>query len=536
MNLSQTLNNYIPKKGEESLLSEMRILYANVGKFSCERACPTHFTSSAFIVNERLTAAVLVRHNLLGRYVWTGGHNDGEEDCLAVALREAEEETGLSVRPYSSMPFMLNRFEVPSHEKNGQAVAAHVHFSLAYCLVAKEEPPRVKADENTDVLWVPFDSLHKLWNEGDLAERCRSAVRELAEEKSHAFTAIPDLLLPWFYEHKRVLPWRQMENPYATWISEIMLQQTRVEAVKEYFLRFMSALPTVESLATCDDEKLMKLWEGLGYYSRARNLKRAAEMIVKEYGGEIPSERSVLARLPGIGDYTAGAISSIAFGNPEPAVDGNVLRVVSRITEDFTNIDLPTCKAELTERLRAVYPPDASAFTESLMELGAIVCVPNGAPLCSECPMRPVCLAYRKGSYASLPVRKEKSARKKESMTVFFLLSDQKTALCKRTQKDVLNGMWEFPNRPNSFTAFEAKQYLFENGITIVGELTKRTHVHVFTHKEWHMTCYYGVCDRLPRSCTVFALEEIREKISLPSAFKWCLDECPLVLENGNKN
>lgn len=526
MNLSETLNRYLPKAGEESLLSEMRALYAGMGKFSCERACPTHFTASAFIVNERLNAAVLVRHNLLGRYVWAGGHNDGEEDCLAVALREAEEETGLSVRPYSSMPFMLNRFEVPAHEKNGQYVAAHTHFSLAYCLVAREEPPRAKEGENTEVIWVPFERLGEFWKEPELVERCILAVREEAEQKSHAFAAIPDLLLPWFYEHKRILPWRQMKNPYATWISEIMLQQTRVEAVKEYFLRFLRALPTVEDLATCDDEKLMKLWEGLGYYSRARNLKRAAEIVVKEYGGAIPPERERLAKLPGIGDYTAGAISSIAFGNPEPAVDGNVLRVISRITEDFTNIDLPACKAEMTERLRSIYPPDAGAFTESLMELGAIVCVPNGAPLCGECPMRPVCLAYRSCAHALLPVRKEKAARKKETMTVFFLISGQKIALRKRAQKDVLNGMWEFPNCPGSLTAKEAEQALFEQGIA-AGGLQKRSHVHIFTHKEWHMTCYYGICDRLPEACAAFTAEEIRDKISLPSAFKWCLDECP---------
>lgn len=526
MKLSDTLKNYRPAPGEEQIYAELCALYESMGNFSCERACPAHVTSSAFVINEAADAALLVRHDIMGRFVWPGGHNDGEEDCLAVALRETEEETGLSARPASGMPFMLNRFAVPAHVKNGERVAEHTHFSLAYLLIAEGEP-RPRAGENSAAIWVPFSELERVWAEGDLPRRCMEAARRAAEEKAHAFAAIPDLLLPWFYAHKRILPWREERNPYATWVSEIMLQQTRVEAVKEYFVRFLAELPDVYALAACEEEKLMKLWEGLGYYSRARNLQKAAREIVSVYGGKLPADRGALSRLPGIGDYTAGAISSIAFGLPEPAVDGNVLRVISRITEDFTNIDLPECRKNMTSRLRAVYPPDAGAFTESLMELGAIVCVPNGAPLCDECPMQAVCLARRSRSYGLLPVRKEKAARRREDMTVFFLESEGKIALIKRREKDVLKGMWQFPNVPGLLGEADARARLAEMGVTVRGGMQKRAHLHVFTHKEWNMTCYYAACDRLPEACAAFTAEEIEERVSLPSAFKWCLSERP---------
>ena len=213
-------------------------------------------------------------------------------------------------------------------------------------------------------------------------------------EHNEIFARLPAMLLPWYAENKRELPWRQDREPYHVWLSEIMLQQTRVEAVRGYYARFLTALPTVQALADCDDELLHKLWEGLGYYSRVRNLKKAAGVIMERHGGVFPQKYEDILALPGIGAYTAGAICSICFEKPTPAVDGNVLRVVSRVTESKAPITEPKVKKEITEKLRAVYPKNhCGDFTQALMELGATVCVPNGSPHCANCPLQNVCIA-----------------------------------------------------------------------------------------------------------------------------------------------
>lgn len=218
---------------------------------------------------------------------------------------------------------------------------------------------------------------------------------------------LPELLLPWYQENHRCLPWRETKEPYHIWLSEIMLQQTRVEAVKGYYARFLAALPTVEALANCDDDALHKLWEGLGYYSRVRNLKKAAQVIQERYNGQFPGEYDAVLALPGIGEYTAGAVCSIAFDLPVPAVDGNVLRVFSRLTDDPSPIDLPAVKASVRERLAAIYPKEAGDFTQALMELGATVCGPNRKPECGSCPCRKfvsdISMAPRKPSLSSHP-------------------------------------------------------------------------------------------------------------------------------------
>ena len=204
--------------------------------------------------------------------------------------------------------------------------------------------------------------------------------------EENILSALPGVLLPWYRENRRELPWRRDREPYHVWLSEIMLQQTRVEAVKGYYTRFLEALPTIEDLANCDDDTLHKLWEGLGYYSRVRNLKKAANQIMKRHGGRFPDTYEEVRALSGIGDYTAGAICSICFDYPTPAVDGNVLRVISRLTEDATPIDLPARKKEVSQLLAAVYPAEAGDFTQALMELGATLCGPNWKPRCQECP------------------------------------------------------------------------------------------------------------------------------------------------------
>ena len=216
--------------------------------------------------------------------------------------------------------------------------------------------------------------------------------------EQYPLNVLPDLLLPWYDRNKRALPWRADREPYHIWLSEIMLQQTRVEAVKGYYSRFLDALPTIESLACCDDDLLHKLWEGLGYYSRVRNLKKAAQVIMEQHNGVFPDSYEKILALPGIGDYTAGAIASIAFHCKTPAVDGNVLRVLSRLRNDPTPIDLPQTKKEVRQALESIYPKEAGDFTQALMELGATLCGPNWKPRCEECPCRSICLGYRHGT------------------------------------------------------------------------------------------------------------------------------------------
>ena len=218
------------------------------------------------------------------------------------------------------------------------------------------------------------------------------------------FKQLPQRLLPWYRKHQRDLPWRQSGGAYQIWLSEIMLQQTRVEAVKGYYQRFLEALPTVEHLANADDELLHKLWEGLGYYSRVRNLKKAAQIIMQKHNGQFPTDYAQVLALPGIGEYTAGAICSIAFHQPKAAVDGNVLRVITRLTETETPIDSPALKKKVRENLEACYPPEAGAFTQALMELGATLCGPNWKPRCEECPCKDFCGGYRHGTAHQAPL------------------------------------------------------------------------------------------------------------------------------------
>ena len=215
---------------------------------------------------------------------------------------------------------------------------------------------------------------------------------------------IAEPLLAWYDGHARKLPWRDNPEPYRVWVSEIMLQQTRVEAVKPYFERFLKELPTIRHLAEVPEERLMKLWEGLGYYNRVRNMQKAACRIVEEYQGEMPADFDRIRELPGIGSYTAGAIASFAFGIPKPAVDGNVLRVLSRVTKSYEDIMKQAVRRKMEERVEAVIPCDrAGDFNQSLIELGAIVCVPNGAPKCGECPLKMLCRAHAEGVEEELP-------------------------------------------------------------------------------------------------------------------------------------
>lgn len=334
-------------------------------------------------------------------------------------------------------------------------------------------------------------------------------------------------LLNWYRANSRRLPWRENREPYRVWVSEIMLQQTRVETVIPYYRRFMERFPTAASLATCEDEELFKLWEGLGYYSRARNLKKAARVICERHQGQFPEEYGQILALPGIGDYTAGAVASIAFEEPKAAVDGNVLRVVTRLTQDGTDITDAKFRVQVTEDLEKVYPPEGRGdFTQSLMELGAVVCVPNGEPKCVECPLSHLCGAYNSGTQLQYPVRKKKAARRIEQKTVLILRCQDRIALRRREQKGILSGMWELPNADGVLNGQQIAQWLAERALAAGAVRApadgKNQLKHVFTHVEWHMTYWVIACGNEgsdPGLVWVTAAQ-LEDDIALPTAFK----------------
>ncbi len=329
---------------------------------------------------------------------------------------------------------------------------------------------------------------------------------------------LPDLLLTWYDSAKRDLPWRNAPGPYEVWVSEIMLQQTRVETVKEYYKRFLAALPTVAHLAAADEELLMKLWQGLGYYSRVRNMAKAARTVAEQYGGHFPDTFETLRALSGIGDYTAGAVLSIAFGKPEPAVDGNVVRVLARITGQGS--DDPACRADFKARLKEIYPRSRCGdFTQSLMELGATVCLPNGAPLCEKCPVAEFCTARREGRIADLPEKKAKSARKIVEMTVLiFEDSTGRIALKKRPAGGLLGGLWELPHIDSRKTAAVLQTELAVYSPDSIKK--ERAQKHIFSHIEWHMQPYrVRFCGSPAPGWQMVSADDLQNAYPLPVAF-----------------
>lgn len=301
--------------------------------------------------------------------------------------------------------------------------------------------------------------------------------------------AVP--LLAWFARSARVLPWRSEPLPYRVWVSEIMLQQTRVEAVKPFFERFTAALPDVAALAAAPEEKLLKLWEGLGYYNRVRNMQKAARVVIKEHGGALPADYDKLLALPGIGSYTAGAIASIAYGIPVPAVDGNVLRVTSRVLANDDDILKQSVKSAMERDLAAVMPKEqAGAYNQALMELGATVCVPNGQAKCERCPLASICEARRLGIEMELPKKTPKKARKIEDMTVLLLKEADCIGIRKRGRKGLLAGLYEFPNVKGHLNQDEVLSYVKSLGISPLRVQPLEEAKHIFSHREWHMVGY----------------------------------------------
>ena len=332
-------------------------------------------------------------------------------------------------------------------------------------------------------------------------------------------------LLEWYRDNRRQLPWRDQNNAYYTWVSEIMLQQTRVEAVKPYFKRFIGELPDIQALAACPEEKLMKLWEGLGYYNRVRNMQLAAQTVVSTYGGKLPASYKQLLELKGIGNYTAGAIASIAYQIPVPAVDGNVLRVLSRITEDRQDIMKQSVRRQAEEKLQEVIPQECPGdFNQAMMELGAVVCVPNGPARCEDCPIAKFCLAYQHGIVEELPVKAPKKQRSLENRTVLVIQDGEKTVIQKRPKKGLLAGLYELPNLGGHLSRDEVLAEVERMQLEPLYIEKLPDAKHVFSHIEWRMTGYrirVASLDTDREMPFIFAEKKQSERqYAIPSAFR----------------
>ena len=345
---------------------------------------------------------------------------------------------------------------------------------------------------------------------------------------------IAPALLGWFYQNKRLLPFRTDPSPYHVWLSEIMLQQTRVSAALPYYERFLASLPTIADLAACPEEQLHKLWEGLGYYSRVRNLQKAARIVCEQYGGQLPADYDALRALPGIGEYTAGAIASISFGIPVPAVDGNVLRVFARLYNDDGNIMDPAVKRRFTQWVVEHQPKDApGAYNEALMELGALVCVPNGAPLCDRCPLAELCAARQAGTQLSLPVKTKPKPRRVDEVTVALVRSPDGWLLQRRPDSGLLAGLWQpVLWEGERLTAAQTIDRLGELGVQLAVPYSLRAAdtaaqplaaaKHIFSHVEWHMAGWQLDAARqsAPEGFVWADAQQLQTEYTLPGAFK----------------
>ena len=341
---------------------------------------------------------------------------------------------------------------------------------------------------------------------------------------------IGQVLLDWYDFNARILPWRSDPTPYHVWISEIMLQQTRVEAVKSYYDRWMEFLPDTRALASVADETLMKLWEGLGYYNRARNLKKAATIIMDNYEGVIPKDLQALKGLPGIGEYTAGAIASIAFGLPVPAVDGNALRIFSRILALDEDIQKTAVKKKISKEIKRILPKErAGDFNQALMDLGSSVCLPHGRPLCDACPWEAVCAARRMGKEQDFPGKRERKERRLEQLTVFFIETEEGIVLHKRPDRGLLSGLWELPNINGKMETDQARDWVLGQLGREEDQLLQMNSLgdgkHIFTHVEWRMKGYYVRLRHLPESLLqekrwiLVSAKDLKEQYAVPSAF-----------------
>uniref|UniRef100_I5ASP7 Adenine DNA glycosylase n=1 Tax=Eubacterium cellulosolvens (strain ATCC 43171 / JCM 9499 / 6) TaxID=633697 RepID=I5ASP7_EUBC6 len=342
-------------------------------------------------------------------------------------------------------------------------------------------------------------------------------------------TRIIEPLCSWYDRSKRDLPWRKDQDPYHVWVSEIMLQQTRVEAVKSFYRRFLQELPTVEDLACCEEDRLMKLWEGLGYYSRVRNMQTAARQIMEEYGGNFPDTREKLLKLKGIGAYTAGAVASIAFNEPVAAVDGNVLRVITRLEKDPRDIMKQSVRTEFDRRITEALEKTcggsvtSSSFNQGMMDLGAGVCLPNAAPLCGKCPLASFCSAHEAGVEMDYPKKKAAKPRRIEGRTVLLIRDGDRILIRKRGKKGLLAGLWEFPNPEGHLEPEAALSFASGLGLEPVHIRALAPAKHVFSHIEWHMTGYEirvaSLGEEAEPPYVLIDEEQVRREYAIPTAF-----------------
>ncbi len=344
-------------------------------------------------------------------------------------------------------------------------------------------------------------------------------------KKVRRMEEIVEPLLDWYHKNKRDLPWRKDKNPYHIWISEIMLQQTRVEAVKNYYRVFMETLPTIKDLKEVEEDTLLKLWEGLGYYSRARNLKKAALEIVEKYNGKFPEEYEELRKLPGIGPYTAGAISSIAFDKKVPAIDGNVIRVMLRLKNSRRRVDDSKLKEELFQELIEIMPEESGDLNQAFMDLGATICIPNTYPICSNCPLQKYCKAYLEHNTLNIPVPKEQKQKTTEKYTIVILMYQEKIAIRKRPASGILASLYEFLTIEGEYTLPKLRAFLINQEIKIKKMKRLGPSKHVFTHKIWEMKGYLVELEEMiPDFCWI-EKDELLTKYSIPTAFSYYKDK-----------
>lgn len=415
-----------------------------------------------------------------------------------------------------------------------ELITAHQEGYEAYLVFVVQMKGVVRVEPNWSTQPAFGEALRRARKEGVkllsydcLVEQDSLQIDEAVPVVIDSLDRIAEPLLAWYDRGRRILPWREEPTPYHVWLSEIMLQQTRVEAVKPYYERFLKELPDIESLAGVEEEKLLKLWEGLGYYNRARNLKKAAMQIVIDYDGVMPGTYEELVKLPGIGSYTAGAVSSIAFGNPVPAVDGNVLRILARLRVDDRDILDAKVKKAVEEELAAVMPVDRPGdFNQALMELGAMVCIPNGMTKCEECPWKEMCLARKEDRVLEFPKKAPKKPRSIEEKTILVLQDAEKVALHKRPAKGLLAGMYEFPWLEGHRSEKQVLEYLEELGMKAIRIRKLEPAKHIFSHKEWHMTGYAVRVDELAglgmdkkEPFLFIDPAETKDKYPIPSAF-----------------
>ncbi|MGN0592785.1 MAG: A/G-specific adenine glycosylase [Ruminococcus sp.] len=515
------------KQAKEEILSAAE----TYGMSIFRRDCPAggHITCSGMILDETMQHVLMVHHNIYRSFSWTGGHADGDTNFLAVAVREAKEETGITVaQPLCSSILSLDVLPVAAHKKNGQAVAAHVHYNVSYGLIAlKKEKLKPKPDENSAVQWIPIEKMQTICREKNMLpiyEKLIDRMRAVRQQQQVLLQKIVQPLCQWYPAHARNLPWRRSCDPYHIWVSEIMLQQTRAETVKDYYTRFLTRFPTIQDLAQADEASVHKIWEGLGYYTRVRNLHAAAKGICHMYDGRFPTRFEEIRRLPGVGDYTAGAICSICYGQPVAAVDGNVLRVVMRLQDSFAEIDRLSVKQRVIRELSAVYPKDngtlCGMLTQALMELGATVCIPGKNPNCTVCPLASLCLSRARQTFDQLPVRKPKAPKKIVPMTVFILCCDDQYAVCQRPMYGLLAGLWEFPNIEQSMDEQQIIHQVRTWGCKPLSITRTAEHTHVFTHLQWQMVGVYVSCGIQSSIFQWKTMEEITKELTIPAAFQ----------------